>query len=166
MGGGVGVAHRQVYHVEAQLVMQFAHKADGLGQVGVRAAFRADAKAPRVGVAVVDADARRDHKAVVLVHLGGADAVFQQTEAVFKAAAVFTGTVVGGGQFRQQIAVAALDVNRVKPGLFGKQGGLAELFFQPFQVIVRHDAGVIRGAVPLQNRVTIGDHRGGLIAGV
>ena len=62
--------------------------------------------------------------------------------------------------------MAALDVNRVKPGLFGKQGGLAELFFQPFQVIVRHDAGVIRGAVPLQNRVTIGDHRGGLIAGV
>ena len=62
--------------------------------------------------------------------------------------------------------MAALDVHRVKACFLGKGGCLAELFFQPFQVIVRHDAGVIRGAVLLQNRVTIGNHRGGLIAGV
>ena len=62
--------------------------------------------------------------------------------------------------------MAALDVDGVETGLLGKLRCLAELFFQPFQVIVRHDAGVIRGAVLLQNRVTIGNHRGGLIAGV
>ena len=62
--------------------------------------------------------------------------------------------------------MAALDVHRVKACFLGKGGCLAELFFQPFQVIVRHDAGVIRGAVLLQNRVAVGDHRGRLVAGV
>ena len=166
MGGGVGVAHRQVDHIQTQFVVQIAHQADGFSQIGRHAALRTDTEAPRVGVAVVDADARRDHKAVVLVHLGGADSVFQQAEAVFKAAAVLAGAVVGGCQLCQQVAVAALDVHRVKACFLGKGGCLAELFFQPFQVIVRHDAGVIRGAVLLQNRVAVGNHRGGLIAGV
>ena len=166
MGRGVGVAHRQVHHIQPQLVVQLMHKADRLGQIGRRAALRADAKAPRVGVAVVDAKAGGNHKVVVLIHLGGADAVFQQAEAVFKAAAVLAGAVVGGCQLCQQVAVAALDVHRVKACFLGKGGCLAELFFQPFQVIVRHDAGVIRGAVLLQNRVAVGDHRGRLVAGV
>ena len=166
MGRGVGVAHRQVDHIQPQFVVQIAHQTDGFSQIGRHAALRTDAEAPRVGVAVVDADARRDHKAVVLVHLGGADAVFQQAEAVFKAAAVLAGAVVGGCQLCQQVAVATLDVHRVKACLLGKGGRLAELFFQPFQVIVRHDAGVIRGAVLLQNRVAVGDHRGRLVAGV
>ena len=142
------------------------HKAGRLGQIGRRATLRADAKAPRVGVAVVDADARRDHKAVILVHLGGADAVFQKAEAVFKAAAVLAGAIVSRGQLGQQVAVAALDVDGVETGLLGELRGLAELFFQPFQVVVRHDAGVVRRTVLLQNRVAVGDHRGGLVAGV
>ena len=91
MGRGIGVAHRQVDHIQAQFVVQIAHQADGFSQIGRHAALRTDTEAPRVGVAVVDADARRDHKAVVLVHLSGADAVFQQAKAVFKAAAVLAG---------------------------------------------------------------------------
>ena len=62
--------------------------------------------------------------------------------------------------------MAALDVDGVETGLLGKLRRLTELFFQPFQVIVRHDAGVIRGAVLLQNWVAVGDHRGRLVAGV
>ena len=62
--------------------------------------------------------------------------------------------------------MAALDVHRVKACLLGQGGCLAELDLQTLQVIVRHNAGVIRGAVLLQNRVSVGDHRGRLVAGV
>ena len=166
MGGGVGVAHGQIDHIHAQLIVQLAYQTLRLGQIGGGAAFGAYAEAPRVGVAVVDAKAGGDHKVVVLIHLGGADAVFEQAEAVFKAAAVRAGAVVGGCQLCQQVAVAALDVHRVKACFPGKGGCLAELFFQTLQVVVRHDAGIIGGAVLLQNRVAVGDHRGGLVAGV
>ena len=146
--------------------MQLAHQTLRLGQVGGGAAFGAYAEAPRVGVAVVDAKAGGDHKVVVLVHLGGADAVFEQAEAVFKAAAVRAGAVVGGCQLCQQVAVAALDVHRVKACFLGKGGCLAELDLQTLQVVVADNAGIIGGAVLLQNRVAVGDHRGGLVAGV
>ena len=62
--------------------------------------------------------------------------------------------------------MAALDVDGVETGLLGKLRRLAELYLQTLQVIVADNAGVIRGAVLLQNRVSVGDHRGRLVAGV
>ena len=62
--------------------------------------------------------------------------------------------------------MAALDVHRVKACFLGKGGCLAELDLQTLQVVVADNAGVIRGAVLLQNRVAVGDHRGRLVVGV
>ena len=62
--------------------------------------------------------------------------------------------------------MAALDVDGIKACLFCQQSGLAELDLQTLQVVVADNAGVIRGAVLLQNRVAVGDHRGRLVAGV
>ena len=62
--------------------------------------------------------------------------------------------------------MAALDVHRVKACFLGKLGGFTELDLQSLQVVVADNTGIIRRAVLLQNRVAVGDHRGGLVAGV
>ena len=162
----VGIAHGQIDHGKAELVVQLAHQTNGFCQIGRQPGPLAHAEAIRPCVAVVNSKARCDHKIVCFIDLCRADRIFEQARPVLIAAAIYARACKGRRQFCQQIPMTGFDIHCVKSSLARKKRGLAEFFLQRLEIVVRHDAAVVRRAVLLQFRMAVGNDRSRLVVRV
>src|SRR5579871_4543941 len=138
MGGRIRIAHADIYHGDAQ-PRHFANPPDRLGQIrreGIvlpRAPGALDRRSPRTGLPVVRVDPLAIRNAVVDIQPRGKDEagnfrpdgsedVPRQAGTVFQAPAKWPGAGLGSQQLAEQIAVALLDVDKLKAATMGQPG--------------------------------------------
>ncbi len=151
VGRGIGVAHGEVDHADAEF-FHFSDPAQRFGEVGLIGLLRmgtpvvlqgeyTSIRPAQVvivfvkGDAIIDVEPAGDQEAGYFVS-DALDDVAGQPGAVLIAATIEAGAGAGGEEFVEQIAMALLDIDELKASLKSDMGSGDECIFEPLKIVV------------------------------
>ena len=158
MGIDVRVADGDIHQLHTQF-HEHTHQPDGFRHIRFRPLALRHAEPIGIGKTVINIHPACHDKILFCLTLRAAISVSEEPGSVFKGTAVSPRPSVGREEFAVQIAVAALDVDAVKPGFLGHARHLSITLFQLHQTVVRDDVLSGDGLVLLKQRIVIGDDR-------